>query len=418
MAMSPPMHCMAIPPAQVVQSVVSDSQLAYFAGERSTPWWKAIDGRPSEDHLCVMEGFLECEDMVRLERLCLLHVAVFGDPNEVRNADASKEGNESPNYFRSTPVGVKENLSKWHNTLSDYLKTRNRCREHLTNRRAIRMRGGMAIEIDEMDEMEGEMEMEEKEAEEVEDVDETANFFPGVEDSHRDGSVDDSDRSESTGSPVKRNVVIGAAPHVRQRQQQLEGDSGRGIERRSAAGRPSGKRSFMKETSQSPGSMIVAPETFKSQKASTKGGRENLAQSTWGGHENSAQSTRSARENTSTGHSLPSVMTPTCPLSPIPLVSPKVKGSEHGVTPAFRSSRRLMSQSVSQDRLKRTGSDLAGLTPRDSHGGSSAGSKPQPSTPGRSSGSLPGSGKRDTRLQRTGASVASRTPPSSALPPS
>merc|ERR1740123_1220941 len=128
------------------------------------------------------------------------------------------------------------------------------------------------------------MEVEEIE-EEVNHVDETANFLAEVE--------DDSDRSESTRSLVKRNVVIGAAPHVRQGQQQpLEGDK-----QRNTAVKPFGRKSSIQEASPSSGSTIVVAETFKSQKASAKGGRENLPQSTWGGHENSAQSTRSAREN-------------------------------------------------------------------------------------------------------------------------
>jgi len=345
------------PPAQVVQSAVSDSQLAYHAGERSTPWWKAIDGPISEDHTCAMESFLDCEDMRRLERMCLLQVAVFEDQNEVRRsepediqrltrdmartADVSEDSDEPPNFSHSRPVPVPPSLQMlgWHKAVSDYLKTRNRCREHLTNRKAIRMRGGktiqmasapsaLAFDVWEMDE-----------------GDELASWPPTVEEDPHDRCVDDSERSES-GSLVKRNVVISAAPHVRQRQQQ---------QRRHAS---SSRRS-------SRGSIAV-PETFKSPKASATGGRES-----------SAQSTQSTRENKSAGNSLPSLVNPTSPLS--------------GVRPAFRNSRRFMSSVVSQERLNHTGS------------------KSQPTTPRNAGGSFPGAAKLDTRLQRTGASVATGT---------
>lgn len=381
------------PPAQVVESFVPASvreHVAHFAAERSVPWWKAIDGPSSEDHNCVMEGFVECEDMLRLERMCLLSLAAVGDRDGAKKPDVQKDGEESK---RSKFVGVQDtaNLQKWNRALTDYLMARKRTSDQVTQRKAMRAREGgkkaiqAAIRIRRAGRLRGVLNglnNLDADNEELTDPDETALLTD---------EEDDSDQPETPGT--KRNVVIRASPDLRQ---------GNGT--RSRLSQQSGL------DSPPPGNPIVASDSVKE------------------GHESSELSARSRRNVKSTTEpSLPFLTTPMSPASPKPVALPNDTGPNSGVPASkptvFRTNRKGMTQSFSKDRLKQTGSHVAKrsspLAGRSSpRAPQRAGSAPQSATPRKASGSLAGAGKRDSvataRLQRTGASVASGTP---VLPP-
>merc|ERR1719468_180505 len=103
---------------QVVESFVPEStakSISYFAGQKSSPWWKAIDGPVSEDLDCVMESFLECEDMVKLENMCVRNISVLEDLVGAKKPDVQTEGEESKQSGKSPPAGVneKDDLQRW-----------------------------------------------------------------------------------------------------------------------------------------------------------------------------------------------------------------------------------------------------------------------------------------------------------------